>query len=589
MRRQQRLVVAVAAWFLAIVPALGQTAQDALKIVPEKAVAFVIVNNLGELNSKIETLARRIGTPLPFSPLEKIKGELGIGKGLNTKGSLLLAVILEEGEQIRPIPLLYVPVTDYEAFLQGLNARADGDIATVQLAKGAKEMIVGRQGSFAVFTEPTCKDALQEVLRSTAGTRATFAPVDSRIAHNDITGVLTSRGIKLAAGKARAALAMGNNPEPGPFEAQFMRGWLEGMDRFLKSVESDVTHVLVGSRLDKAGNLEVDAAALFAQGSGFAQAGAKTKSLQGEPLAGLPDVPFMFAFSGSISGSLMGEMMNLGMKVLTTMAKDVPAEKVQKLEQTAGSIFKDLRAMSMVIGAGTGKESLFQNSYVVMKVANAQAYLRNYEDYLEAYNALMKDIKLPEGFPNQSMKSTKTKVDGLPAFEVTIDLGINSNQIEPVKKMMEVYFGPGGKMVVTTVAVDKNTLLMRYTPATELKEFVKTFKDRSGGLANNKDIAQTTKLLPEGSQWIFYISPQGSVASVHRIMTAVMPPQAGDMRLPEYPQTPPVGIGVKLSAAGLEKRLVIPGAVLDSVGPFIRQIQAAKGAAGAAPSPSAGA
>ena len=119
MRRQKRLVVALAAWFLAIVPALGQTPQDALKVVPEKAAAFVIVNNLGDLNNKIEVLARRLGTPLPFSPLEMIKGELGVGNGLNTKGSLLFAVILEEGEHFRPIPLLYVPVIGLRGVPQG--------------------------------------------------------------------------------------------------------------------------------------------------------------------------------------------------------------------------------------------------------------------------------------------------------------------------------------------------------------------------------------------------------------------------------------------------------------------------------------
>ena len=441
-------------------------------------------------------------------------------------------------------------------------------------------MIVGRQGSFAVFTEPIAKMPSMEALRSTPGTKATFAPVEARLAQNDVTGVLTSRGVKLAAGKARAALAMGNNPAQFPAEAQFIRGWLEGVDRFLKSVESDVTHVLVGSSLDKAGNLEVDTAALFARDSGFAQAGAMTQSLQGEPLAGLPDDPFMFAFSGSMSGSLMKEMMNFGMKFMTDMAKDVPAEKVQKLEQAAGRIFKDLRTMSMVVGASTDKESLFQNSYVVMKVADAQPYLQNYEDYLEAYNGLMKEIKLPEGFPNQSMKSTKTKVDGLPALEVTTDLGINANQIEPVQKMMEFYFGLGGKMVVTIVAVDKNTVLMRYTPASETKEFVKSFMDRSGGLANNKDISHTTKLLPDRLAVDFLHQPAGSVAWVNRIMTAIMPPQAGGLRLPEFPQTPPVGVGVKLSATGLDQRLVIPAAVLDSIGPFIRQIQAAKGACG---------
>ena len=151
---RQRLVVVVAAWFLAVLPALGQTPQDALKVVPEKASAFVIVNNLGELNNKIETLAKRLGTPLPFSPLEKIKSELGVVNGLNTKGSLLVALILEEGADIRPIPLVYVPVTDYAAFLKGLNGRPEDVIATVQLAMGTKPMIVGRQGSFAVFAEP---------------------------------------------------------------------------------------------------------------------------------------------------------------------------------------------------------------------------------------------------------------------------------------------------------------------------------------------------------------------------------------------------------------------------------------------------
>ena len=68
-------------------------------------------------------------------------------------------------------------------------------------------------------------------------------------------------------------------------------------------------------------------------------------------------------------------------------------------------------------------------------------------------------------------------------------------------------------------------------------------------------------------------------------MTAMMLQQAEGMRLPEFPQTPPVGVGVKFSVTGLEKRLVIPAAVLDTVGAFIRKIDAAKGAAGAASSP----
>ena len=71
-------------------------------------------------------------------------------------------------------------------------------------------------------------------------------------------------------------------------------------------------------------------------------------------------------------------------------------------------------------------------------------------------------------------------------------------------------------------------------------------------------------------------------------MTAILMPElevTPACILPEFPQTPPIGVGIKLSATGLEKRLVVPAAVLDGVGSFILQSGAAKRAAGAAPSP----
>ena len=157
--------------------------------------------------------------------------------GSNTKGSVLLAVILEEGENFQPIPLLYVPVTDYAAFLKGLsNGRTEGNIATVQLAKGAKQMIVGQQGLFAVFTEPNCKDALQEALRSTPGAGATYAAIASQITRNDITGVLTSRGIKIATGKTREALLgiASKMPLSYPLRASLCWGGCKARIIFLK-------------------------------------------------------------------------------------------------------------------------------------------------------------------------------------------------------------------------------------------------------------------------------------------------------------------------------------------------------------------
>jgi hypothetical protein len=196
----------------------------------------------------------------------------------------------------------------------------------------------------------------------------------------------------------------------------------------------------------------------------------------------------------------------------------------------------------------------------------------------------MKGLNLSEGFPRQMMTSTKTQIDGRPALEVTVDMGL-ADQPEALKKMMQAYFGPGGKMVLTTVALDNNTLLMRYTSAAETKQFLTTYKSQQDRLSQNPDVVKTTQLLPQGTQWFMLLSPRGNLAFANRLLGA-MPleavPEAGPLRLPEFAKTPPIGVGVRLSAEAIEGRLVIPAAVIDNIGPFIQQIVARKGATGPA-------
>ena len=51
-----------------------------------------------------------------------------------------------------------------------------------------------------------------------------------------------------------------------------------------------------------------------------------------------------------------------------------------------------------------------------------------------------------------------------------------------------------------------------------------------------------------------------------------MMPQANTKALPEFPGTPPVGVGVKMSATGLESHLVVPAAALDGIAAYIQQL-----------------
>lgn len=360
---------------------------------------------------------------------------------------------------------------------------------------------------------------------------------------------------------------------PVPPQAQFMMGWFDGLDTFLQSVETDVTHLVAGARLDKSGSLDISKAAIFAPGSVFAKAGANSPLPEGGHLAGLPNVPYMMAFSGTFAGNLMSDMMKFSMRIMSEMmAKDVPAEKLAQLEKSGGDVVNGMQSMSMVIGTVKDDNALFQNVYAVMKVKDAAAYFKDYEAFLAEYSELMKNVKLP-GVGTQAMKFTKTKVDGKPAFEVTSDLAGEANQNEALKKLMEAYFGPGGKMIATTVAADNHTLLVRYTPAKAFTAFLKGYRDKSSELSQNKGIAKTMETLPAGSQWVLVVSPRGMIAFTTRVLANVLPPGAGPAHLPEFAKTPPIGIGVKLSATGLESRLTIPAAVLENVGPYIQQLK----------------
>jgi len=570
MNGKRRLFATLAAWIVASVPAFCQTADDALKAVPEKAAGFVIINNLEEMSSKIEATAKRLGMPLPVAPLEMLKGHVGIDKGLNSKGSLLVAMILSKDEDLKPIPLIYVPVTDYKRFIAGLGAKTEGGVTTVQLHNGTKPMIVGKNGSFAVLTEPDNGEFLKEAMQPREGANDALAPIRPYLAKNNVTGVLTPRGLKIFTEKARAGLALAKDNAPLPPEAAFMADVFVGLDGFLKSVGTDVSHLIVCSRQDKAGNLDFNGAALFVPGSSFAKSGAKAPALTGGHLPGLPSIPFIFAMSGPVTeDGLLQQMIDFSTKITVAVVKDAPEAKVKKLERIGQDAFKGLRGLSMIMGVGKDKESLFSNVSGLLKVNDTEKYFKNTVDYLETYNDMMKGIALPEGFPKQSMNAKRATVAGLPALEVTVDMGVDQQQNELVRKMMEAYFGEGGKMIATSVALDKTTIFLRYKPAESIKKLPNL---TTAGLAQNKETIKTLQMLPESSQWVALMSPQGFVAFTQRIMAGFMP-QGAAMKLPNFPATPPIGVGLKLSATGLEKHLVIPAEVLESIGTYIQQLQ----------------
>jgi hypothetical protein len=567
-----RGLLASVAWLLAASMVSAQSAEDAVKAVPSGALGFVVINNIGEVSKKVDALAKRVGNPLPFTLLDKFKTDTGIDKGLNTDGSAMVVFLMSGGGQ--PSPVGFLPVSNYGDFVGALGGKADGDISEVKLANGT-QLVVGKKGSFALLTEQRYRDALEAAVKATPS-GGSLASVQPWVVGNDISGVLPSSTVQMVSMLGRQGLGMAKGfADNVPAEFKFVVGWLDALDTFLQSIGTDVNSLGVGGRIDQAGNLALGLQALFVKDSGFAKAGAAAQPPAGGALAGLPNISYVFALGGGMSEKTMSGLMQIGNQMLSAAAKDVPPEKLKKLESISTDMVKGLRSMSMLMGSGKAKQPLFETLYAVMHTADSQAYLDHYKKYIDVYNEVAKDLKFGNGLiPNQTMKAKSVTVEGLPALEVQAELIGVENMPEQQQKFMKLYVGPDNKFTVTTVAIDKHTLLLRYTSPDNMKPFLQSYRAKADGLAGEANVAKTTALLPANPQWLAVISPAGAVDMANHVLSLAMP----GMQIPRFPQTPPLGVGCKLSADGLESRLVVPAGTLQAIGAYARQLKQMQGA-----------
>ncbi len=561
-----RSVLAATALLAVAAPVPAQTAGDALKLVPKDALGFVVVNRLGETSDKLAALAKQFGAKAPATPLEMVKQHLGVQKGLDDKGSLVVALLPAAEEGGEPVPVAYVPVADGKQFLQELKVKdADADVTEAEVQ--GQTLAVGRKGSFAVLAKGEHREALKKALGGGAGVADKVAPLQAWLAENNVAGVMTANGAKVTTTLAMGALQGAKLflPDRDSAEGKVAGAVFEGVEGFLKSAQQSVTGAGIGLRVDGPGNLHLTSRVLVARGSDWAKAGEGIEPIPGAPFAGLPARPFALAFGGPLPEATMKGLTDFSLQMVKAALKDAPEEQVKKLEDAYAEMNKGVRGMSLVVGTPKEGASLFSNTVVAMKVKDAAGYLGRYEKGMKIVGEVLKDTKLPFG---TALGIRRVKIDELGALEVVTDLTGGKNDLpQEQKKLVEVMVGPGGKMTATLVPVDESTVLIVYRGSAEAKALVKAFK-KDGGTEAPPGVAKVAALLPRGAQWVGYLSPKGAMDLVRQGAAAVGQGQ----NVPPFPEAPPIGLAVKGSATGKESHLVVPAETIRAIGKLIMDL-----------------
>ncbi|MHB1033612.1 MAG: hypothetical protein ACYC35_16580 [Pirellulales bacterium] len=573
-------VIALGLTFLVLLSATPATATDnVLKLVPDSALGFVVVNCPSDADAKLQELGRQMQLPIP-SLLARLKQKGGIRDGLDEQGTAALVVLPPAGGAPWPTPILLVPVTDYGKFLAQFKPD-DTAAGVTKIEVGGVPMWVRDIGGYAALTDMAHKEALAENLKLSREIPEALAPWSATLAENDVAGVILPPGIKLMSGQVQMGiqtmkLAMAQAGE----QAKQAAAVFDLYEKMFQAAEKEMSAVGFGVRLDKQGVLHATERARFVPGGSWARLAAQVQPAKESLLAGLPTGPFVVAGGGTISESIWDPMMAFSMDMMKSMHDfyGLSEEQIEQMPKISLAAMKRVRSISMVLGVGPSGVSPYSKLVVVMRVDNTDAFMADYEKSIKEYGKFARNA---HSTILQPIEVEKGEIDGTAALQFTTKAPQmpTAQQTPQYSKMMEVFFGPGGRLTAWVVPVDEHTVVAGYVSKDLIRSTLQAIKQGSPGLGGDADVSRTAALLPAGAPSVAFWSPQGTVDFIIRMIPAFAPGDGKtEFKIPEFDKTPPIGFAVTSAPNELQGHMVVPAEVLKAIGQYVGKVKP-KGAA----------
>ena len=577
MNRLRALVVVPVVWLAVLATTCAWAAEDILSVVPEGALGFAVVNRPADTDAKIQALGQQMQLPVP-PLLATFKAKTGVQKGLDEKGSSAIVVMPGKDADSVPIVLWFAAVTDFREFLEQLKPD-DPRARIVKVQMMDAPFLVGNKGGYAILVEPKHRDTLKEVLDSPSHVSDDLAAWRGWLAENDMAGVVTRRGIELFCNKAQEGLkqvreSFAQFPDEMKEDMQAAIAVFEIYEKIPKLAGEEVQIYAAGVRVDEQGNVHLSERARFTPGGQVAKIVSEVKPPEGELLAGLPGGPFVFAGAGALPKSLGDAMTEFSIDIMKAMPNlyGITEEQAEQLAKVSTEYMQGLEGMSMLMGVGKPGGSLYDGMVVVMKVDDAKKFMAQYQESFAKIVELAKDA---EGSIFSGMDVKQVEINGITALEITTQAPKTAamKNVPNYDKMMEALFGPGGKLLAYLAPADEHTIVATYTSKDALLKCLKLVKDADGGLAGDPDVAQTAALLPAGAQWIGYWSPKGTIELANRLIPAMAPNPEDVFKLPEFSETPPIGLAAKAAEGELMSHMAVPAPVVKAIGQYVVEVK----------------
>lgn len=555
--------------------AAALAAGDPLKALPERTLAVVLVGRLADCDVKLTSLGQTLQLPVP-SPLVLLKAQAGVTTGLDESGAAMLVLVGGESEEERAA-LLYLPVTDYKAFIGQLKAEDAGDgLSKVELWKGG--FLARQMESYAVLAEPRHKEALL----AADGARAApeeLAPLREYLFANDIAAAVTRHGVQSFSAEAQRGLKeMEETLSGASKEMKAGLKLLQVYREMFAAADRELTAVAAGATVTKEGALRASGKAVARAGGPFAAWLAERKPEPIDHLAGLPAKPFLIAGGGNVTlwggkqpAGPQSEIMETALQMYGIQPAD--AKRTLGLYQ---QILKDVQSTASTMIMVGNEPPIYRDIVGVVRTTDAEQWLDRYRTAATAFNQILsraKDgiITLPP------LQVEDVKVQGMPMVQISMSLPKFAGVPQGMEPLLGLVFGAGGKVVVHLAAVDKTRGMYAYqTKPDLLAGVIQDLRQNKPGLTADPQVGKTAAMLPESALGKGYFSPAGAIALANRFMAAM--PFFGAAPLADFPTTPPIGGAVTTGPNEFTAHLVVPAETLKGIKSYALQLKAGQGA-----------
>lgn len=572
---------------LAVWAAPALAAEGVLGAIPDDALAFSVFNRLGQIDAKIQNMAGKLQLPVP-GVLGILKTAAGVTEGLDEKGSAALVVMppAEKGDE--PAVLLLVPVTDFDKFIAQLKPEdAKARIVKVTIFNGP--FLAAKRGGYAVLAELGQEALLEKVLAAKTSAAKEVKPLAAWLESNDVAGVVTGSGFRFFCDEAldglRKTKAMFADM---PDESKEMMGGavaaFEMYEKIVEAARKEIVLLAGGARLDKQGNGRLSGRVRLLPGGEAARALAGLAPEKSDLLAQLPAEPFVVAMAGTMPQSVAQAMMQFSSQLMksTVMPFGGSGKETKKLMEISTEMMKGVHGMSFVLGVGKEKAPLYSSMVFTMQVDDATAYLQEYEKAMKAMAGVGEQGK-PSIFSSMTVEKTRVgDVDGL-KVSMSVPLPKGMEDVPQFKEMMdkmaERMYGPGGKIITYLAPANATTIAAGYTSPDAVIRLIRTIKQGEKGLSADPQVAKAAALLPAGSPWVAYWSPQGTIDFARRMVALMsdMGGGAGAPDIPKFPATPAIGAAVVKAPNELQIEAVVPVETIKAVAAYVLKVQEAMG------------